>query len=100
MTRINLSDQTDISDLFGSDLPEEGGMAGRFIWRDGPFLTALKEGQWILLDEVSLLFFTVTFLKLAFLWLLNMKQQFVKIEYYFKKLVTDFAPQVQNRILI
>lgn len=52
VTRINLSDQTDISDLFGADLPEEGGSAGHFVWRDGPFMTALKEGQWILLDEV------------------------------------------------
>lgn len=51
--RINLSEQTDISDLFGADLPDEEGVAGRFIWKDGPFLTALKKGHWILLDEVS-----------------------------------------------
>ncbi|KAK6636191.1 hypothetical protein RUM43_009849 [Polyplax serrata] len=54
VTRINLSDQTDISDLLGADLPEEGGSAGHFVWRDGPFMTALKEGQWILLDELNL----------------------------------------------
>lgn len=52
LTRINLSDQTDISDLFGADLPEEGATAGHFVWKDGPFLTALKNGHWILLDEV------------------------------------------------
>ena len=25
----------------------------RFAWRDGPFLKALKSGDWILLDEVN-----------------------------------------------
>lgn len=52
LTRINLSEQTDVSDLFGADLPTEGGDGGTFEWRDGPFLRALKEGHWILLDEV------------------------------------------------
>ena len=77
--RINLSEQTDISDLFGSDLPvpdttnsrevtegsvdEErasrevvgGGSSGaRFAWCDGVFLRALKEGKWVLLDELNL----------------------------------------------
>ncbi|CAG9771357.1 unnamed protein product [Ceutorhynchus assimilis] len=52
--RVNLSDQTDISDLFGADLPVEGGTGGQFSWRDGPLLQALKEGSWILLDELNL----------------------------------------------
>jgi len=52
LTRINLSEQTDVSDLFGADLPTDGGDGGCFEWRDGPFLRALKEGNWILLDEV------------------------------------------------
>ncbi|XP_054261518.1 midasin-like isoform X2 [Macrosteles quadrilineatus] len=52
LTRINLSDQTDVSDLFGADLPLEGAEGGSFEWRDGPFLRALKHGHWILLDEV------------------------------------------------
>jgi len=52
LTRINLSEQTDVSDLFGADLPLDGGDGGSFEWRDGPFLRALKEGNWILLDEV------------------------------------------------
>ena len=42
----------DVSDLFGSDLPVEGGRGVNFAWRDGPFLKALKNGDWILLDEV------------------------------------------------
>ncbi|XP_011501204.1 PREDICTED: midasin-like [Ceratosolen solmsi marchali] len=52
--RINLSDQTDVSDLFGADLPVEGGRGGEFAWRDGPFLHALRAGHWILLDELNL----------------------------------------------
>ncbi|XP_060523118.1 midasin [Cylas formicarius] len=51
--RVNLSEQTDISDLFGADLPVEGG-AGQFAWRDGPLLRALREGSWVLLDELNL----------------------------------------------
>lgn len=42
LVRINLSDQTDVADLFGSDLPAEGEAVGRFEWRDGPFLAALR----------------------------------------------------------
>lgn len=54
VTRINLSEQTDISDLFGADLPVEGGRGGLFEWRDGPILKALKNGYWIILDELNL----------------------------------------------
>ncbi|XP_075233650.1 midasin [Lycorma delicatula] len=54
VTRINLSEQTDVSDLFGADLPVEGAPGGVFAWRDGPFLRALKNGNWILLDELNL----------------------------------------------
>lgn len=52
--RINLSDQTDLSDLFGSDMPVDGGAPGQFAWRDAPFLTALQNGSWVLLDEMNL----------------------------------------------
>ena len=54
VVRINLSDQTDVSDLFGCDLPVEGGGAGEFNWRNGPFLEAMQQGHWILLDELNL----------------------------------------------
>ncbi|KAI9221601.1 hypothetical protein BC828DRAFT_64979 [Blastocladiella britannica] len=54
LVRINLSEQTDLIDLFGSDLPVEGGKAGEFAWRDGPFLAAMKAGDWVLLDELNL----------------------------------------------
>ncbi|KCV71764.1 hypothetical protein H696_01182 [Fonticula alba] len=75
LLRINLSEQTDLADLFGSDLPvesdadlgAEGGGSScangggrtdaadvRFAWRDGPLLAAIKAGQWVLLDELNL----------------------------------------------
>lgn len=54
LTRINLSDQTDLMDLFGSDVPVEGGTAGKFQWQDAPFLRAMQEGEWVLLDEMNL----------------------------------------------
>jgi len=54
LCRINLSDQTDLVDLFGSDLPVEGGGPGEFAWKDADFLKALQEGHWVLLDEMNL----------------------------------------------
>ncbi|RDX53520.1 midasin [Lentinus brumalis] len=54
LCRINLSDQTDLVDLFGSDLPVEGGEPGQFAWKDAEFLRALQEGHWVLLDEMNL----------------------------------------------
>lgn len=57
LVRINLSDQTDISDLLGSDLPDPSGgddEEPRFCWHDGPMLKAIKDSSWILLDEMNL----------------------------------------------
>lgn len=54
LIRINLSEQTDLIDLFGSDAPVEGGQTGEFVWRDAPFLRAMKNGEWVLLDEMNL----------------------------------------------
>ncbi|CZT51110.1 related to midasin (AAA ATPase) [Rhynchosporium secalis] len=54
LTRINLSEQTDLMDLFGSDVPVEGADAGHFAWRDAPFLQAMQNGEWVLLDEMNL----------------------------------------------
>jgi midasin len=50
LTRINLSDQTDLMDLFGTDVPVEGAEAGNFVWRNAPFLEAMQKGEWVLLD--------------------------------------------------
>lgn len=54
LCRINLSDQTDLIDLFGSDLPVENGAPGEFAWKDAEFLQALQQGHWVLLDEMNL----------------------------------------------
>ncbi|PVV04460.1 hypothetical protein BB560_001040 [Smittium megazygosporum] len=54
LERINLSDQTDLMDLFGTDLPIENGEMGQFEWRDAPFLKAMQNGDWVLLDEINL----------------------------------------------
>ncbi|KAB7497678.1 Midasin, partial [Armadillidium nasatum] len=54
IVRINLSEQTDVSDLFGADLPVEGSEGGKFAWRDGPVLQAMKKGSWIVFDELNL----------------------------------------------
>ncbi|KAG5519126.1 hypothetical protein PMAC_002214 [Pneumocystis sp. 'macacae'] len=53
LIRINLSEQTDLMDLFGSDLPVDGETT-EFAWHDGPFLYAMKNGHWVLLDEMNL----------------------------------------------
>lgn len=57
LVRINLSEQTDIADLLGSDLPvasSDGDSSSQFAWCDGVFLRALKAGHWVLLDELNL----------------------------------------------
>lgn len=74
LVRINLSEHSEISDLLGSDLPapmdydqsseEEDDLnkkgkkstssGPKFVWCDGVFLTALKRGDWVLLDELNL----------------------------------------------
>ena len=56
LVRINLSEQTDIADLFGSDLPTSSENSSRpeFAWSNGVFLEALKRGDWVLLDELNL----------------------------------------------
>ncbi|VDN51100.1 unnamed protein product [Dracunculus medinensis] len=55
LTRLNLSEQTELSDLFGTDVPtvlQDGRTS--FEWKDGPLLTAINNGHWILLDEMNL----------------------------------------------
>nr|XP_011467404.1 PREDICTED: midasin isoform X1 [Fragaria vesca subsp. vesca] len=54
VVRINLSEQTDMMDLLGSDLPVESDDGMKFAWSDGILLQALREGSWVLLDELNL----------------------------------------------
>ncbi|EXJ95383.1 hypothetical protein A1O1_00504 [Capronia coronata CBS 617.96] len=54
LTRINLSDQTDLMDLFGADTPSESEELGNFSWQNGPLLKAMESGGWVLLDEMNL----------------------------------------------
>lgn len=54
LVRINLSEQSDMMDLLGADLPAAGGAAGDFAWADGPLLAAVRSGAWVLLDELNL----------------------------------------------
>ena len=53
LTLVMSSLWQDVTDLFGTDLPVEGGKGGEFAWRDGPLLAALKAGHWVVLDEVG-----------------------------------------------
>lgn len=52
--RVTLSEQTDMVDLLGADLPAEGQREFTFKWYDGVLLKALREGHWILLEELNL----------------------------------------------
>ena len=54
LARINLSEQTELVDLFGAELPVEGGRPGEFAWRPAAFLDAMQRGAWVLLDEMNL----------------------------------------------
>jgi MoxR-like ATPase len=57
LVRINLSEQTDMSDLIGSDLPSDdttSNSTAAFRWFDGTLLAAIKSGHWVLLDELNL----------------------------------------------
>ena len=60
LVRINLSEQTDISDLMGNDLPytsddnADSISQASFRWCDGVLLQAIKRGDWVLLDELNL----------------------------------------------
>lgn len=52
LVRINLSEQTDMMDLLGADLPVQGGAAGQFAWSapyPPPFPPPSPSSSWALL---------------------------------------------------
>lgn len=50
VVRVNLSEETDLIDLLGCDLPA----GNKFHWCDGILLNAIKHGHWLILDELNL----------------------------------------------
>ena len=50
VVRVNLSEETDLIDLLGCDLP----VGDKFEWCDGVLLDAIKNGKWVILDELNL----------------------------------------------
>ena len=50
VVRINLGEQTELSDLIGSFVPGRG----EVTWCEGLLLQAVRNGTWILLDELNL----------------------------------------------
>ena len=50
--RVNLNEQTDMIDLLGSDVPSAS--SSIFSWADGILIQAMKEGAWLLLDELNM----------------------------------------------
>ena len=51
--RVNLSEHTDMIDLIGSQFPSNDSNI-KFKWIDGVLLTAMKNGDWIIIDEMNL----------------------------------------------
>ncbi|KAH0482225.1 MAG: uncharacterized protein KVP18_001115 [Porospora cf. gigantea A] len=55
VTKVNVSEHTDVGDLLGYVLPKTDNEDFlEFAWQDGVLLTAMKEGRWIILDELNL----------------------------------------------
>ena len=53
VVRVNLNGQTDTGELLGRFVPDTNG-AGGWRWQDGVLIQAMREGWWVLLDEVNL----------------------------------------------
>jgi midasin len=52
--RINFSASTTSEQLFGSIIPRWCNGERLFQWQDGKLLKALKDGAWVLFDEINL----------------------------------------------
>ena len=51
LTRINNHEGTDLQEYLGSSVPDA---QGRLAFQEGPLVKALREGQWVVLDELNL----------------------------------------------
>ena len=51
LVRINNHEQTDLQEYVGSYIPDE---TGRLVFREGALVTAVRQGHWLLLDELNL----------------------------------------------
>ncbi len=54
VVRLNLHGQTDTGELIGRHVPSETDGSGPFVWQEGAVLRAMREGCWLLLDELNL----------------------------------------------
>lgn len=51
LTRINNHEGTDLQEYLGSSVPDA---QGRLAFQEGPLVKALREGHWVVLDELNL----------------------------------------------
>ena len=51
LVRINNHDQTDLQEYLGSYISDE---TGKLVFREGALVTAVRQGHWLLLDELNL----------------------------------------------
>ena len=49
--RINNHEHTDLQEYLGSYVPDE---TGRLVFREGALVTAVRQGHWVVLDELNL----------------------------------------------
>lgn len=49
--RINNHEHTEIEEYIGNYFPDKN---GKLVFREGPLVTAVKEGYWLILDELNL----------------------------------------------
>jgi MoxR-like ATPase len=52
--RINFSANTTLEQLLGSFIPKVVGGQRLFAWQDGVLVRAVRQGKWLLLDEINL----------------------------------------------
>ena len=56
--QVTLCSQTDIVDLLGSDVPDEGdngkGESMQFKWQNGVLVDCLEKGEWLMVNDLNL----------------------------------------------